>query len=565
MPSDRGSTGLAEPSNRPHVFGPALIVLTLLAGALRFFALDSRDFWFDESCTFFYVHQLLSGSVGLDFLIESTNLPYYLCLLPWTSIFGDSEAAYRSFSALAATLTVPLLGLVGRRLGGTSAGLLCAAFVALNPLHIFYAHEARAYALWVFLLSVALYCLCRAAQCMSRGWWGAYCLAMFICLPLHYYTLYWVPCTLICLVLAPRPRVVFRQWLMATAIVGLVFLPYFLAAVLPAAQEGGRAWLGGSWDPIRALPKTLWAFFPAGGYPAHLRGLSMLSPDTVAIGPAWLVSVSKTLPAVVVMSAFAVCVLSGYRKLLTGVGSLGRGSFVFASGVAFGPLMLAWLSSCLLEPNYFPGRYDLVAFPGWSIWLALVFMHFAGCLEGKRRRWVVGAACGALALCSMVPTARFLALKPPTSFHRARAQRMAALTESNDVVLTLSYDRYYLNYYLHRYGFRGEVASYPSWLDRQVGWLDTAADIAPGRRSELVADADTRVEMIESALGDGRRVFFLADSSDPQGGGPRRVIAETLHQCLDARAIRGSVIDETFMIAELSQPVGPRGLKPAAR
>lgn len=555
MQDDRRPAGSAAAARPFPVFWAGLAALTLAGGFLRFFALGSRDFWFDESCTFVYVHRLFDWPAESNLFAESTNLPYYFLLRIWADVLGHTEVAYRSLSALAATLTVPLLGVVGRRLGGSAVGIVCAGLVALNPLHIYYAHEARAYALWVLVLSVSVYCLCEAARRMSWRWWCAYGASVLFCLHLHYYTVYWLPCSVACVALGSQRRIVFRQWLITTIGVGLAFVPCFLIAVLPAAGAGGRAWLAGSWDPILSLPRTLWAFLPAGGYPGHLRGLSIHSPDTVLVGPEWLASVSRVLPAMVVLLAVALCALSRGRRSASRSGVIPRAGFVFAGGLAFGPLLLAWLSSMLLEPNYFSGRYDLVAFPGWVIWLALVLGRSGDLMWAARQRLVVGVVCAVLALCSLSPTVRFLGLTPPTSFHRVRAERVATLAGPNDLVLALSYDRYYLSYYLHRYGFRGSMASYPSWLDRQIGWLDTQADIAPSKRAELEADAKERAGLIEDSLEAGHRVFLLGDSTDARGDGPRRIIAETLLAHLGRRRIGGSMIDEHMMIVELSRAI----------
>ncbi|UCC32207.1 MAG: glycosyltransferase family 39 protein, partial [Phycisphaerales bacterium] len=256
-------------------FLTAIAALTIVGAAFRFTGLGVRDFWFDESCTFIYVHNLFDWPEGSNLLVESTNLPYYIALRGWVTLFGDSEAGYRSMSALAATLVIPVLGLFARRMGGYTAGMVCAAIVAFHPLHIHYAHEARAYALWMLALSITLWLLYEATRRARGRWWVAYGLMLLGCLHLHYFTLYWVAATVVCIWVADDRRRVLRQWFVTTVAVGVGFLPYFLAGVWPAARGGGSAWIAPTFEPIGAIPRTLWAFMPAGGYPAHLRGLSL--------------------------------------------------------------------------------------------------------------------------------------------------------------------------------------------------------------------------------------------------------------------------------------------------
>ena len=220
-----------------------LIAALLIGGYFRFWGLSDRDFWFDESCTFIYVHHLFDWPADSNLLKESTNLPYYFLLHGWIFLFGDSEAGFRSFSALAALLTIPVLGLVARKLRGDLTGMVCMVLVALNPIHIYYAHEARAYALWVLLLSVTLYFLLQACSCNRWKWWAAFGVLLLACLHLHYFTLFWVPAIVVCVFLMHDSRKLFRRCVVTFVVVGVCFIPYFIAAVLPAARAGGGAWI----------------------------------------------------------------------------------------------------------------------------------------------------------------------------------------------------------------------------------------------------------------------------------------------------------------------------------
>ena len=64
-----------EPDPKPTAAGRSffigLALLTALGGALRFAGLGSRDFWFDESCTFIYVHDLFDWPEDSSLLVEN--------------------------------------------------------------------------------------------------------------------------------------------------------------------------------------------------------------------------------------------------------------------------------------------------------------------------------------------------------------------------------------------------------------------------------------------------------------------------------------------------------------
>ena len=550
-----------QPGGHRRWFFTTLGLFTLLGGLLRFNGLGDRDFWFDESCTFVYVHDLFDWPEDSSLLAESTNLPYYVLLRGWVSIFGDSEANYRSMSALVATLTIPLLGFLASRIGGRLLGIVCAALVAFHPLQIHYAHEARAYALWVFHLSVTLFVFYEAARRGSWKWWVAYGVVLLAGLHLHYFTVYWVPATAVAVLIAENRRRCLGQWLTATLAVGLGFLPYFFLAVWPAARAGGSAWIGRHWEPLTAIPRTLWAFMPAGAYPAHLRGLSLASPDTVKSAAIWLIAgngIARTVPAVLVIAMFLFLARRVWLRQKDGA----AGEKNICPHLLFGtltllPLILAWLYSVVVRPNYLVGRYDLVAWPACMIWLALAITQFAQATAPHRKHLATAVICLLLIACSLIPIARMASLKPPPTFHNLRAQRLAELAGPTDLVIAFSYDRDYLLYYLHRVGFAGRIVSYPSWLDRQIGWVDTEADLAPDRSELVIQDAFERVALIDLATAQGGRVWLLDDSIEARGGKARTWINARF---LTAVATAGYVtrpVDEGLLIGELTPPLPP--------
>ena len=67
-----------------------------------------------------------------------------------------SETSLRLVSAVAGTLTIPVAWLLIRELTRSRAvALLSTALLAVNPLHIWYSQEARAYALLVLTLGTS--------------------------------------------------------------------------------------------------------------------------------------------------------------------------------------------------------------------------------------------------------------------------------------------------------------------------------------------------------------------------------------------------------------------------
>ncbi len=510
----------------PHLTAHHLAIAALIAlgVALRMFGLSFRDFWFDESCSFQYVHSLLAGPNWSDLLRESTNLPYYILLRGWVGLFGESEAAMRSLSALAASAAMVPLAWTAWMLAGRRAALICLALTAFHPLHVYYAHEARVYALWSLEMSLVLATLVAAVRTNRLRWWIAYGAMLVVAMHTHYVTAFAVVPSLAAVLMSrDRSRSLVRwAWTTAAAMAAMVPFAYF--AILPAMGTGGRTWIAGEFNPLLAIPKTLWAMLPAGGYPMHLRGLSLAAPDTIELVPASVSVAAMMLP----MLVLGFCAMRLIMERQRSPQSSGIERCHTALGVmAIGPLCLLWLFSVLRAAIYLPGRYDMVVWPAMLVWMAVMLSDFAD-RWGQRGPRVAGAVTVALVLCALVPINRSTRLHGESPHHR-RADRIAEVTEPGDLVIALSYDRDYLLYYLNRANFAGEIVSFPSWLDQQVGWLDTRADAEAARSESLDGDADSLVQRIAATISANRKVLILEDSMNHPGKpGPRTVINEHL-------------------------------------
>ncbi|GGC32323.1 membrane protein [Siccirubricoccus deserti] len=152
-------------SSRRILAGLGLV--TLAAIALRLWRIDAAGYWSDELFSIFWVRQGLDVLWGVGLHVETTPPLYYTLLKPWTAAFGETELAGRGFSALFSALAVPLTYRLAREFAPPGAALLAAALLALSPLQLLYAQEARAYAMLPALYALALLGLVRF--CRSGG------------------------------------------------------------------------------------------------------------------------------------------------------------------------------------------------------------------------------------------------------------------------------------------------------------------------------------------------------------------------------------------------------------
>ena len=164
---------------------------TLLAMALYLYHLDSQSLWFDELAT-------LTGAGWGGSWLDAIQKPLSIPTTPKpplsylvTHLFlllGERDFILRLPAALFATLTVPLIYSLGRALFDRQVGLLGAFLLAVAPLQIRYAQEARMYAMWSFLVLLSLYLFWRAVRSRQGRWWFLFAAVTILALYTHHFT-----------------------------------------------------------------------------------------------------------------------------------------------------------------------------------------------------------------------------------------------------------------------------------------------------------------------------------------------------------------------------------------
>ncbi len=142
---------------------PVLILLLLLTAALRLHDLGVQSLWYDEGNS--YVQSTRTLSAIADNAARDIHPPgYYWLLAGWRALMGESEFALRSLSAFASIVSAALTYAIGRRLLGTTGGILALLLVALHSFSIYYAQEARMYALLTLWGAASFYALIRLIE-----------------------------------------------------------------------------------------------------------------------------------------------------------------------------------------------------------------------------------------------------------------------------------------------------------------------------------------------------------------------------------------------------------------
>ncbi len=193
--------------------------ILLLAAALRLIALGRESLWLDEVITLWQVQRPLPEV--LRFVAQDIHPPlYYLLLHTWVALRqlppAGGEAWVRLPAALASLFSVLLIYLAGRRLATPGVGLLAATMLAVFPLDVWYAREARMYSLAAMWGLAAVWAGLRIADTASRRDYALFALASIAGMYTHYpFIVLWLVCALGIPLIARRRdrRLDMRRWL----------------------------------------------------------------------------------------------------------------------------------------------------------------------------------------------------------------------------------------------------------------------------------------------------------------------------------------------------------------
>jgi 4-amino-4-deoxy-L-arabinose transferase-like glycosyltransferase len=155
--------------------GPwSIVVVLLLAFALRTINLSGRPVWYDEAFAVLYAEKpfetMLYGTVTQveGAAADVHPLFFYSTLHVWMELVGQSPVAVRSLSVLLGTATVAMVYRLARQLFDRRIAMLAALIAALAPFHVYYSQEARMYSLLGFAAISAAFFFVRA---WTRGRW----------------------------------------------------------------------------------------------------------------------------------------------------------------------------------------------------------------------------------------------------------------------------------------------------------------------------------------------------------------------------------------------------------
>ncbi|HZN69615.1 MAG TPA: glycosyltransferase family 39 protein [Tepidisphaeraceae bacterium] len=225
----------------------ALLCITAAAAALRLFAVSRHSFWYDEAVTAAVAEQSV-GSLFTGETKDNGNPPLYWILARfWMLAFGNSEVAMRSLPVILGVASVPVMGLLGRRLLGPAAGLAAAALLAVSPLEIELANEARAYALQALLVILSTWLFVRWTD--RRGWGAlvAYAVSVSLACYTHYFSFFVPLAHGAALLLSREHRRLLPAWVGGMVLAALLWSPWLPAFWEQLRTPGNLSRMGDRW------------------------------------------------------------------------------------------------------------------------------------------------------------------------------------------------------------------------------------------------------------------------------------------------------------------------------
>lgn len=260
--TDEAGPALRRGQERRPLFIALAIIILLLAAEARFHRLGAQSLWYDEGVAF--AHSARALPELISHLQTNVHVPAYFTLLGWwRELTGASEFALRMLSALFSVISVAFAYGLGARLLHPVAGLAAAALVAFNSFSIYYAQEARMYAMLTAIAASSMWLyldILRAQESGASGkqsWGRVIGLGLINALGLYtHFAQAFVILTQAALVMLgccaslirdssagqPTPLIL-RRWLkvpLAHALTLILFLPWLPVAIVQLGNRSHR-------------------------------------------------------------------------------------------------------------------------------------------------------------------------------------------------------------------------------------------------------------------------------------------------------------------------------------
>lgn len=332
---------LARPgSPGAPLYALAIALLTLVAGALRFYHLTARSLTLDDGFSLFIVRT--DRAEFLHSLASELNMAlYYILLRCWLQV-GHSEFWVRLLSVLLATATIPAIYCVGARLFGRGGGLVAALLLAVHAYDVELSQSVRSYALAILLVTLSSLCALRLREAISVANQIMYVLVSAAAIYSHFLAVLVIAAELLLLIYFRRES--WTVWLRLAGALIILLLPVLMyllhAHTSPLGWVPSARWhqVLGVLYSLTATKERALAYLAMWGIAAYC---AILLPQTAAwpyrfalawlLGPVIAAAVLRPVQSLWIPRFFAICIPAGVLLAAAGVTQVMRWSRVAAA------------------------------------------------------------------------------------------------------------------------------------------------------------------------------------------------------------------------------------------
>lgn len=303
----------------------------------------NQSVWFDEGYSITIAKRPISELLRLT-AVDAHPPFYYLILKGWASIFGYSEVALRSLSALFAAISLGAMFMLIKKVFRPSSAVISLPFLIISPFIMRYSFEIRMYSLVMLICIVSTYVLVKAKESDKFKYWLLYSALVTLGL----YTLYmsivvWLAHGLYLVSSHIReiknsknkvsliPSLIRQKFVLAFGLVALIFAPY-VPTVISQFQHS-------------ALPSIT--------SPVTFKELTRILSFVISYEPEWQISVVLSLLLLAFIILLIKLMAHNYSKALK---KEKNGLNLFLSILLIPILFFAVISIPPLKP-YFMERY----------------------------------------------------------------------------------------------------------------------------------------------------------------------------------------------------------------
>ena len=403
----------------------AVWVAAIALGGLVLRLLATRGIWLDEATEIHQAQMPMSDMLANLRTIDVHPPLHHIILWGTVRLLGTGELAVRVPSPIAATAMIPLIHAAARDIYDRRAGMAAAVLASVAPFAVWYADEARMYALFMVFALLAVWMQVRILRGGGAGAWIGYVLSAAALIYTQYFGILFVATQQLAFAVAiARGAVPLRRYAAWSALLVLLIAPAlsFAHAQFSANESAGRGFqqpsqAGGSVEPgaapgaYAALTNLAWAVL---GYHSNatMTALAAMWPLGVLLALS-LLGRGRSWPTLLVVAC-----------------ALAPGIALFALGQ--------------LKPFVFEVRYFIGAVP-----LALMLIARA-VTSWVRRPVVMAAACAAVAAIMGLGLAdqQLNGSNPRVYDFKSALDRIEARAEPGDVIVfTPQYVDHVVAYY----------------------------------------------------------------------------------------------------------------------